>query len=683
METIVVISEDEKLKRMIKERIDEEIFFFFPLNMDEACDFFRNKPVDITILDTFLRNITLDEVKRRLGKYFKSVTFIGIVRKGREEWEEELEEAGIKIWLETPFTFKNVRRVISLAEEKMKFLGELRSTEKREKRTILSPPSEASFNSSFSSYPYHQEAIRKFSKALTYILDLSRLIDLIITAFLEVFEVNKISILMKNKDGRGYQVESSIGILKEQIKEAVFYKDKGIFGWLLREGRIIQKSESGLEEEVKREMSLLGAEIVLPMEVRGNIFGAITVGKKVTGEKFSMEELKLLYTMANYSAIALHNALLYREIDHETKYYQFILDSLPSGFLSVNEKGRIININKKGKEILDILESSEEMTDLSIQKAGSIVSDLILKTLKGTKEVNREEIYLPRGKKILGVTTALVKDEKNNTKGAVMFFRDLTPVKVKEKEAKNKEEEILWKRIAERIAHEVRNPLVSIKTFSQLLPDKYHDVDFRNGFSHMVLEEVDRLSVMLDLLERFAHPGEPVKNLESINEIIEEILVEFRNKIDEAEIKINTKFDSSHPMVEVDRNQISEAIFQIVKNSLQSLGDKGRLNITTIANREEGNVQIKIKDNGEGIPLENLKKIFLPLFTTKLRGLGIGLPLAKKVVETHGGRIDVNSFPGRGTEVSIFLPLSVEKRKLRENEKILQQEVKIEDTFNS
>ncbi|NOZ64557.1 MAG: hypothetical protein GXO71_06470, partial [Caldiserica bacterium] len=121
------------------------------------------------------------------------------------------------------------------------------------------------------------------------------------------------------------------------------------------------------------------------------------------------------------------------------------------------------------------------------------------------------------------------------------------------------------------MAHEVRNPLVSIKTFSQLLPEKYLDMDFRDEFSQMVVEEVDRLSIMLDLLERFAHPGEPIRSLESVNEVIEEVLLELQRVANEKNIKINTRFDSSYPVVEVDRNQIYEAIFQVIKNSFQAL----------------------------------------------------------------------------------------------------------------
>ncbi|MCD6219730.1 PAS domain S-box protein, partial [Candidatus Calescamantes bacterium] len=649
-------------------------------NLDEAYDFLRSKPVDIVILDPLLKKVTFEEVNYKLREYLNNLTFVGVVREERVEWEEELERMGVKIWIKPPFTLKNVRRTLTLAEERIHILRELSESKKKkkEKNTIAQLP-KATFPP-LPTYPYYQETIRKFSKALTYMLDLPRLIDLVITAFSEIFEVNKIAILMKTKNGKGYHIESSMGLIEEQIKGAIFYKHRGIFEWLSREGRLLHQAEDELPDSVEKEMLILNAEVVLPLEIKGNLLGAITVGKKITGEKFDMEDLRLLYTMANYAAVALHNALLYREINSQSQHFQFILESLPSGFLFVDEEGKITRINKKAREILGI---TEDITGASIQKVGSILSDLFLRTLKEAREANREEVYLPGEKRTLGVTTSLIKDREGKVKGAVMFFRDLTPLKVKERKEKNQEEENLWKLIAERVAHEVRNPLVSIKTFSQLLPEKYLDMDFRDEFSHMVIEEVDRLSIMLDLLEKFAHPGEPIKTLESVNEIIEEVLLEFQRVANEKNIKITTRFDSSYPMVEVDRNQISEAVFQVIKNSFQTLKDGGKLNITTTVDSDRKRVQIKIKDYGEGIPLENLKKVFLPLFTTRFRGLGLGLPLVKKIIEGHGGRVEIDSWLGKGTEVSLYLPLS-SKEKLRDRkEEKMKQEVKIEEFINS
>ena len=188
---------------------------------------------------------------------------------------------------------------------------------------------------------------------------------------------------------------------------------------------------------------------------------------------------------------------------------------------------------------------------------------------------------------------------------------------------------------------------------------------------------------MLDLLEKFAHPGEPIKTLESVNEIIEEVLLEFQGVANEKNIKITTRFDSSYPIVEVDRNQISEAIFQVIKNSFQTLKDGGKLNITTAVDSDRKKVQIKIKDYGEGIPLENLKKVFLPLFTTRFRGLGLGLPLVKKIIEAHGGRVEIDSWLGKGTEVSLYLPLSSKEKLRNRKEEKIKQEVKIEEFVNS
>jgi len=660
VDTIVVLSQDLKLENWVKDLTGTKYLVVRFENFSQVKEFLDKRPVDILLLDLPVRGYTVDELAEEIQVYLPNLTVICLSDKGREEWEDELSRIGINFWVEKPFTLRTLRRILNQAWERVELLRELRSKKSSsgnpgivEEKVSMKPTKTPELPLQLPPQlptSYYQETIRKFSKALTYILDLSRLTDLIATAFAEIFEVNKVVLLLK--EGKSYKVVTSLGIKKEEFENLIFPHNRGIFGWLEREGRLLSKKESQENGAIERELSILGSEVVLPLEMEGELLGAISVGKKITGEGFSSEELRLLYTMANYSAVALHNALVYRELHAQSRYFQFILESLPSGFLSVDGRGRINGINRKGREILGV---GEEILGQNVQKAGSIIADLMLRTLEKGDGFERKEITLPGRKLTIGVTTAVIKNSHGENMGAVMFFRDLTPVKVEEKKVKVKEEENLWKRIAEGVAHEVRNPLVSIKTFSQLLPEKFKDKDFREEFSEMVTREVERLSGMLDLLEKFAHPGQPVKKPESINQIVEEVVEEFRPLAEEKGIKLNLRLDTTNPIILVDRNQISEALHQIVKNAFQAIKDSGRISITVRRDTPD-QVEIKVKDNGEGIPLDNFRKIFLPLFTTRFRGLGLGLPYVKKIMELHHGQINIDSKYGQGTEVSLILP---------------------------
>jgi len=238
------------------------------------------------------------------------------------------------------------------------------------------------------------------------------------------------------------------------------------------------------------------------------------------------------------------------------------------------------------------------------------------------------------------------------------------------------------------MAHEIKNPLVSLRTFTQLLPQRYEDEEFRKKFAAVVPTEIDKINRIAESLLRFGRPHKPELMPVNINEQLEEVLALLENEARKNNIRVSTKL-SDIPKITADQGQLSQAFVNIILNAIQAMPNGGELTVKTDvgeviklgpirkekAKRAEevrGEtfeeaipvpvVFIEISDTGTGIAEDNLKSIFDPFFTTKeATGTGMGLPITLRIIEEHQGSIKVRSQVGKGTTFIITLPQKMEK----------------------
>lgn len=234
------------------------------------------------------------------------------------------------------------------------------------------------------------------------------------------------------------------------------------------------------------------------------------------------------------------------------------------------------------------------------------------------------------------------------------------------KEAQNKlleaERINAWREAARRMAHEIKNPIspiqVCIKTLLKVKKDKPEIFDnlFEQS-SITILEEVDKLHALANSFSLFAQMPTPSKTLIDINNLIERVIQLYRSSGENYQINLNLNEDI--PLVMGDQNLISSALNNIIKNALEALPKENPELIISTNKIDDGRewIRIVISDNGEGIDLEDLPNIFKPYFTKKAKGTGLGLTIAKEIIDQHEGRIFVESIKGKGTTFFIDLPL--------------------------
>ncbi len=212
------------------------------------------------------------------------------------------------------------------------------------------------------------------------------------------------------------------------------------------------------------------------------------------------------------------------------------------------------------------------------------------------------------------------------------------------------------------LAHEIRNPLVSIKTFLQLLPERFDDIEFRNSFLNLTIEEVERICRLLTELLEFARPSEPILMETDINDVLEKVAMLAENEGLKKNLVIHKQYFNGLPNIMADKEQMKQVFLNIILNAVQASYENGEIFIETkLLDGEKKFVQIEIKDTGKGISDKDIENIFTPFFTTKDGGTGLGLSISHQIILEHKGTIDVRSKEGNGSSFVISLPLSYEE----------------------
>ena len=210
--------------------------------------------------------------------------------------------------------------------------------------------------------------------------------------------------------------------------------------------------------------------------------------------------------------------------------------------------------------------------------------------------------------------------------------------------------------LAAGLAHEIKNPLASIKTFTDYLNTRYADPAFREKFQKNVGGEVERINLIVQQLLEFAKPTPPRLAPMEIPRLVDETLEFLNNELVQRHIEVTRRYETQR-LVLGDPKQLRQVFLNLFLNSLDAMNGSGRLEIQTSVQGAE--LTVTVADNGAGISPKDLPHVFEPFFTTKTTGTGLGLAVVQGIIKEHGGRIDIQSRPGQGTTMTLYLPVVV------------------------
>lgn len=347
-------------------------------------------------------------------------------------------------------------------------------------------------------------------------------------------------------------------------------------------------------------------------------------------------------------------------------YTDDVLRSVTSGVITIDNQKKIVTFNRAAEDILSF--TSGEAISMSCGQlfgpAGR-VSQMVEDVMADPIPCRRTEIPFTKrnGDDIwIGMTVSPLRNRRGALIGTILVFSDLTEIKLLKEQVEMREKMTVLGEMSAGIAHELRNPMGVIAGYTELLAKKTRKDSPNQEIITGILEEISCMNRIITEFLAFARPADMNMAQVVLADLVKNVLNSFEKQSKTTSISIKTNFPEHLPVIMADDLLLRQAFQNLAQNAIDALPEMGgELEVT--AKVIKPFIEIRVRDNGTGIPREKIGKIFTPFFTTKEKGTGLGLALVQKIIVYHGGKIEVNSQPGVGTTFHVFLPINTEEKR--------------------
>src|SRR5882724_9968315 len=426
---------------------------------------------------------------------------------------------------------------------------------------------------------------------------------------------------------------------------------------LLLTDEIAHERSSNAREGLLAELGRVSWALVLPLVAEDKVIGAIVVGAKLSGDPFYTQDLDLLMTLANQAGIAVKNAQLYAQVVLANEHLNNIVSTIESGVVAVDATGQVTLFNRAAEQFTGLAVERVRHQSVSVLPTG--VATMLTETVVDGSPRTEPEIELSDGATTRPVicATSPLHDQAGGVLGAVAVFSDLTPHKALEVERRRAERLAYFEMLAAGIAHEIKNPLVSIKTFAQLLPRRHADERFIENFGRTVTHEIARMERLLDRLHTLSRPGGRPRLPIDLRAPIDDAIEAMRPAFIEKNVVLSAATGQSPCVILGDHSELEQLFLNLLMNAHEACpaGGMTRVELATTA----GRVIVAVVDTGPGVPAELLERVFDPFFSTKARGSGLGLAICASIVQTHGGGLKAANREVGGAVFTVEFPPAV------------------------
>lgn len=420
--------------------------------------------------------------------------------------------------------------------------------------------------------------------------------------------------------------------------------------------------------EVAKRLAQMDTFLLAPLRTTAGLVGVLALGERLNRDPYTREDAQTFGTLAGPLAAAIENARLYDRLEKLNLHLERIMGSMRGGVVAVDARGVVTTVNQEAVELLGGVAVGQSLDDMEPKIAkvlraslhhGSSVRDLETE-IRGAGGVSTP----------VAVSSSTFEDAVDDRRGAMVLIYNLTQIRRLESNVRKADRLTSIGTMAAGMAHEIKNPLQSIKTFTQLLLDRYDDDDFRKTFVEVVPPEVQRIDDIVTRLLNFARPRPVVFAEQDVEAIVSNVLALVANQTRKADIEVQVEGQPLDCTVHADEQQLHQLFLNLVLNAVDAMRGRPRRQLTVRFSRGHASlpregamlhgvacVRVQVRDTGCGIPAENVEQLFTPFFTTKTDGSGLGLSVAQRIVAEHGGELDVDSLPDGGTTITVVLPL--------------------------
>ena len=517
--------------------------------------------------------------------------------------------------------------------------------------------------------PPEIEALLAISEKLGASRDLSETFQQIMEILASRFGMERGTLTLLDRDTKELMIRVAHGLTEEEIGRGKYKIGEGITGKVVETGGPVVVPSIGREplfldrtgarRNIDRDNI---AFLCVPLKLRGEVVGVLSVDKVRSGDDTLESDLRLLTIIASMIAQAVRVHAAIGEIVALKERTDRILAGMPDGVLVLGPTALVLTVNEAAEHFFGFTRakvSGKHYIDVFADHKG--VRNIIDRIYDDPDAANALETQIARpGAKPMpvAITWSLLADEPEGNQTIVVNVHDLTEVKRIERQWRRGQRLAALGTMAAGVAHEVRNPLGGLRGASQLLARETSENPKLKGFLDVIVREVDRLDRTVEQLLDLARPMKSEMAAINIEDVVERALAVVRPQLKEAGVSVEKIMAAPPGRIRANAAQLTQVFLNLFLNALQAMPGGGTLTIDIQARTgaDAPAVIAKVSDTGHGMSQQTLEHLFMPFYTNREKGTGLGLAISHKIVEEHGGAIDVSSEEGKGSTFTISLP---------------------------
>lgn len=671
MKTILVLTPHPDFAEILRTGLNPEQFrVVHRVTLEEAEPLIAHGLVHVCILDLEMTGVQGVWVLEKIRRFDSKCPLIVFADVKQPEWEEEAYLQGVTHVLTKPVRLRLLSTVLD------RLLTPSRTVTAPVPAPAPAPPAAsevARYSEGATGTFQTADVLRDFSSILTHSLDSAALLKQFLLLLRRLVSLNRAAVFLRQQytgvqigaalDGsRRMHAACAIGVPANLLEHFELSLDTGIGGQLLRLGRILRRNsdEARNDVEVQKEFELLGGQVAVPMFDRETLIGVAILDGRVTGEPLVNTELELIFHLLEQVSLAVRNIWLHDQLASNNEMMTGVLRELGSACIVVSRDLKILHANKMARKFFG--KSSRDANDLEFTDVPQLLGTKVYNVLRTGSAVAPFK-FTPETEKHAVYHVTIVpfqRETATQPASALLIADDLTQseqLRRLEVETSNLR---LVKTMADRLAHEVGNAMVPLSTHQQLLAEKYRDAEFRASLDTALADGVKRVTRLVNQMRFLARDAVASQDAFPIGPLIEEAYQEARKHQPAKTAQLKCDTGGKPFVITGDRAALKHALTEVIINALQANPGDAKVGVRLQPDSgdvEHAGLQIEVQDNGEGFTPEAMQRAAAPFYTTRNVGLGLGLAVSRKIIETHHGKLEIVSpKSGHAGIVRISLP---------------------------
>jgi len=633
MNTVLITAADEGLRARLIRSLPSFSIFEAPSDK-EALRTLRLVEIDVIFRETSGAAGALASFVSAVREVASSATVIAIGVSSDEE-------SAADFVIGESFTARELETILRHALDRQRLLRQQRAS--RISSTTAAPtatlPEDANWDHSGLA-----RVLRGFTGVLAAGFDIPRALDMFLDAIGEIVHPTRVALLIPDALGREFRIAANRGLAPQLVQGIRFSADEGLMRWLALQGRPAVVSDIA-DSEILREMKLLQTVIAVPLLAHGELVGVLALGQPVFGTSYGRRDIQILFDLAAHLATVLRDITLHHQLAREKEFSERILSHMSSGVITIGHDQTVGTLNRRAEEILELSASSIIGQDL--RTLPSPLGDMLYDTLISGNSVARTELQLALRHLWLEVSTYAIRGEDGHSLGSVLVFEDLTAQKELAAQRREAEQFQLLTRVVARIADEIKNPLVSINTFIELIGERYDDPDFRRHFSFVVRRDVRRLVEVFEKLAGLVTEGELNFSVVDAREVVGQLVdaIDLADETAGKHLHLDIVPEGSPQLVKVDSTQLRKALLYLVRYLTHNSPNDHAKVVLAVGRHEDsegnGDVRIVVGSRTASVSAERLQRLFDPVHMVQESLIDVGPAVSQRLIEALGGQLRI------------------------------------------